>query len=102
MSVILYVDFPYTGPWDKEMTIAMQELAQSINNEPGFIWKIWTENTAELCAGGIYLFESQETAGSYLTKHSARLKSFGIPIVNGRIFNINKDLSLLNQVDFIR
>ncbi|CAG0976175.1 partial Putative monooxygenase YdhR, partial [Rhodocyclaceae bacterium] len=44
MSTLLYVDFPYPGPWGSEMSEAMQELAQSISKEPGLIWKIWTEN----------------------------------------------------------
>ena len=51
---ILQVDFPYTGPWGAEMSAAMQALAQSINNEPGLLWKIWTENPDTNEAGGIY------------------------------------------------
>ena len=30
MNYILQVDFPYTGPWDDEMTAAMHDLAHSI------------------------------------------------------------------------
>lgn len=51
MSVILQVDFPYQGPWGAEMTVAMDELANSINQEPGFVWKIWTENQQTQKAG---------------------------------------------------
>nr|WP_314267237.1 monooxygenase [uncultured Moellerella sp.] len=100
MSVILQVDFPYTGPWGEEMTIAMNALAESINLEPGFLWKIWTENKTNQEAGGIYFFTSEYDAQAYLVKHSARLQSFGIPYVNGKIFAVNHKLSLLNQAIF--
>ncbi|MEQ4924566.1 monooxygenase [Proteus hauseri] len=101
MQVILQVDFPYQGPWGEEMTQAMDALSTSINQEPGFIWKIWTENKKAQKAGGVYLFTSASDAQSYLEKHSARLKSFGIPEVRGEIFAINQALSLHNQASFL-
>lgn len=101
MSVILQVDFPYQGPWGDEMASAMNDLAESINQEPGFIWKIWTENRQTQMAGGVYLFASEADAQAYLIKHSARLKSFGVPDVRGEIFAVNKALSQLNQAQFI-
>ncbi|WP_368884935.1 monooxygenase [Providencia vermicola] len=101
MPVILQVDFPYQGPWGQDMANAMETLAKSINEEPGFIWKIWTENPATQQAGGIYLFNSQEQAQAYLEKHSARLKSFGVSEVRGEIFAVNHALSQLNQAQFI-
>lgn len=97
MSFILQVDFPYQGPWGAEMQQAMQALAESINQEPGFIWKIWTENQDKLQAGGIYLFESEQTAEQYLDKHAARLKGFGVAVVNAKIFALNESLSVLNK-----
>ena len=101
MQVILQVDFPYQGPWGEEMRLAMDSLSTSINQEPGFIWKIWTENKETQKAGGIYLFASASEAQAYLEKHSARLKSFGIPEVRGEIFAINHALSLQNQASFL-
>ncbi|EMU9119937.1 monooxygenase [Providencia stuartii] len=101
MQVILQVDFPYQGPWGEQMADAMKTLAESINDEPGFIWKIWTENPSTQKAGGIYLFASEEQAQAYLQKHSARLKSFGFPEVRGEIFAVNHALSQLNQAHFI-
>lgn len=101
MHVLLQVDFPYHGPFDNEMTQAMDALSASINQEPGFIWKIWTENKETQKAGGIYLFDSKENAQAYLEKHSVRLKSFGIPEVRGDIFAVNQALSLKNQASFL-
>lgn len=44
---LLQVDFEFSGPFGEEMSNALVDLAKSINNEPGMIWKIWTENEAE-------------------------------------------------------
>lgn len=41
---ILQVDFPSSGPFGSEMSEAMEGLAESIANEPGLVWKLWTEN----------------------------------------------------------
>lgn len=93
MGYLLQVDFPYTGPWGQEMTAQMDGLAQSIASEPGLIWKIWTENPQANEAGGVYLFQDLDSAQAYLAMHTARLKGFGIPQVNGKIFLVNEALS---------
>ena len=97
MSYILQVDFPYTGPWGEAMTEAMEGLARSIAEEPGLLWKIWTENEAAGEAGGIYLFKDIPSAEAYLAMHTARLKGFGIPHVNGKIFAVNEALSQIDH-----
>jgi len=97
MSYILQVDFPYSGPWGDEMTKAMKDLARSIAEEPGLIWKIWTENETSGEAGGIYLFKDLPSAEAYLSMHTVRLKNFGIPHVNGKIFEVNEPLSKLDR-----
>lgn len=97
MSYLLQVDFPFQGPWGEEMTQAMKELANSIAQEPGLIWKIWTENPKQNEAGGIYFFDTEQNAQNYLAMHSKRLNEFGIKPVNGKIFAVNKDLSLIDK-----
>ena len=97
MSYILQVDFPFQGPWGNEMTSALRGLAESIAKEPGLIWKIWTENQAVGEAGGIYLFEDLPNAEAYLAMHTERLMSFGVPRVNGKIFEVNEALSLIDR-----
>ena len=64
MTYLLQVDFKMEGPFGEEMSKGFAELAQSINDEPGMIWKIWTEDAAAKEAGGVYLFETKETATS--------------------------------------
>ena len=97
MSYILQVDFPYAGPWGQAMTEAMEGLARSIAEEPGLLWKIWTENEAAGEAGGIYLFKDIPSAEAYLAMHTERLKGFGIPHVNGKIFAVNEALSQMDR-----
>jgi len=97
MNKLLQVDFEFHGPFGQELSSALTELAHSINNEAGLIWKIWTENEKTQQAGGIYLFESEATALAYLEMHAARLKEMGIPEVSGKIFDVNQSLSLINQ-----
>ena len=93
MPYLLQVDFPYPGPWAETMTAAMRELAQSIADEPGLLWKLWTENETTGEAGGVYLFSDLPSAQAYLAKHSQRLQGFGIPRVNAKIFAVNEALS---------
>jgi hypothetical protein len=97
MSYILQVDFPYAGPWGPAMAEAMEDLARSIAEEPGLLWKIWTENQAAGEAGGIYLFKDIPSAEAYLAMHAARLKGLGISHVHGKIFAVNEALSQMDR-----
>ncbi|MBS4196352.1 monooxygenase [Lederbergia citri] len=97
MAFVLQVDFKMDGPFGDEMAEAFSDLAKSIKEEEGFIWKIWTENQDTKEAGGIYLFETKETAEKYIDMHSKRLAGFGIPEVNAKIFAINSKLSELTN-----
>ena len=87
---LLQLHFAFNGPFGSEMSRQLVELAESINQEPGFIWKGWTES-------GIYLFEDEETALAYLNKHTARLKSLGVDEVIGKVFDVNEPLTALNH-----
>lgn len=97
MPILLQVDFPYQGPWGEDMAQAMQGLAQSIAQEPGLLWKIWTENRDTSEAGGIYLFADRASAESYLDMHSARLRAFGVAAVNAKFFDVNVPLSQIDR-----
>ncbi len=97
MTKLLQLHFDYHGPFGEDMSNQLVELAQSINDEPGFMWKIWTENSETQEAGGIYAFESEETALAYVAKHTSRLKLFGVEEVIYKLFDINEPLTLLNK-----
>lgn len=93
MAYVLQVDFKMDGPFGDEMAEGFSDLAKSINEEKGFIWKIWTENSETNETGGIYLFETKEAAENYIEMHSERLAGFGITDVNAKIFAINSKLT---------
>ncbi|MCG9733842.1 monooxygenase [Pseudoalteromonas shioyasakiensis] len=94
---LLQVDFEYQGAMGDEMSKALVDLAESINQEEGLIWKIWTENESDKLGGGIYLFADEASAKAYLEMHTARLKSMGVANVRGIIFDINLPLTKINQ-----
>ena len=97
MAKLLQIDFPFAGPFGAEMTSALEGLAQSIAQQPGLCWKIWTENAAEHIAGGIYLFTDQASAEAYLAMHRARLASFGIEDIRARILDVNEGLTRIDR-----
>lgn len=94
---LLQIDFKMDAPFGDEMSKAFEPLAQSIAQEKGLIWKIWTENSETKEAGGIYLFENEDSAKTYLNMHTKRLESFGITPVRAKIFNINIPLSKIDK-----
>jgi hypothetical protein len=97
MATLLQFDFPFEGPFGAAMAEALADLARSINEEPGFLWKIWTENAAAHTAGGIYLFADHGSAEAYLAKHTARLEGFGVSDIRARVFDVNETLSAITH-----
>lgn len=97
MAYVLQADFKMNGPFGDEMAEAFSDLAKSINDEEGFVWKIWTENSETNEAGGIYLFETKETAEKYLDMHTRRLAGFGVTDINAKIFAINSKLTEITK-----
>jgi hypothetical protein len=94
---LLQFDFPAAGPWGEAMTGAFADLAHSVANAPGLIWKIWTENEATGEQGGIYLFTDTESAEAYREMHTARLASFGITDIRAKTFAVNEPLSAITR-----
>ncbi|WP_321471024.1 monooxygenase [Halarcobacter sp.] len=101
MKYLLQLDFPYTGPFNEQMTEAMSDLAKDIATEKGLIFKLWTENKDTKEAGGIYVFDNIVDAKRYLEKHTNRLESFGITNIKSKFFEINEDLSVLSKANFL-
>lgn len=97
MSKLLQMDFPTDGPFGEEMSKVYQELAESIEKEPGLIWKIWTENAETKESGGIYLFEDEASLQNYLDMHTKRLQSFGVTNIRVKIFDVNKPLTNITK-----
>ena len=88
--------FPVEAMGDA-LTQGAQELAKSINNEEGFVSKVWIENKETKESGGIYIFETMETAKAYATMHAERVKKMGATNITVKYFNINTPLSTINK-----
>jgi len=97
MAVVVQVNFSMRGPWGAEMAEAFRGLAESINAEPGFLWKVWIEDESAGRSGGIYLFDTRENAEAYVAMHTERLAGFGITEVSATFSDVNEPLSTLNR-----
>jgi putative monooxygenase ydhR len=73
-----------------EIEAAWLDAAQPIADWPGLRWKVWLMNEAEREAGGIYLFESDAAAQSYLAGPIvASLKSSpAISNISAKLFDV--------------
>ncbi|MCK7545441.1 YdhR family protein [Marinobacter bryozoorum] len=43
------------------------------------------------------MFEDETSARAYLDMHSRRLKEFGVPEVNAKVFGVNEALSVIDH-----
>jgi len=68
---LVQFDFKYAGPFDQEMTEAMDGLAHAIADE--------------------------QSARDYMARHTERLKSFGIDKVNAKLFDVNVPLTQITR-----
>jgi hypothetical protein len=73
-----------------ELEAAWLEVAQPIADVPGLRWKVWLMNEADHEAGGIYLFESEAAAHSYLAGPIvAALKSSpAVSHISAKLFDV--------------
>jgi hypothetical protein len=98
---IVQVDFPHSCPWGPAMAEALDGLARSIAEEPGFLFKYWTEDEAGGRAGGIYGFASRAEADAYLAMHTARLEGFGYDGIRGLVLDVNEPLSRIDRAPLL-
>ncbi|HEX6252011.1 MAG TPA: YdhR family protein [Gemmatimonadaceae bacterium] len=62
---LLQVNLKFSIP-RADLETAWLQAAQPIADAPGLRWKVWLMNEKESEAGGIYLFDSEQAAQSYL------------------------------------
>lgn len=99
---LLQMDFPFSGSSKEEMNNNLQDLAKSIAEYPGVIWKIWTVNESTHEGGGIYLFEDEASLYSYVQMHTERLKDFGVTTLNTKVFDIPEVLTAIARGQLTR
>lgn len=85
------------GPMTEEAAADMKQLAESIAQQPGVIWKIWTHESGTDRFGSTYLFSDLEALETYKEMHMKRLEAFGVTEITDYIFDIMEDLSVINK-----
>ena len=95
--VLLSFDFPFRPSGGAEEEAALRALAESIAQEPGLLWKIWTHSVEEGRAGGVYLFETRAAAEAYHRMHAARLGAMGVTGIEATYRDIIAPLTRINR-----
>ena len=86
---ILQVNMKFSIP-RADLEKAYLDVAKPIADVPGLRWKVWLMNEAEHEAGGIYLFESEVAAQSYLAGPivSALKASPAVSNISAKLFDV--------------
>ncbi len=87
----------FDGPITDEFLAQTKQLAESIAEEPGIIWKIWTVEEGTSHFGSTYLFRSREYLETYKTMHLKRLEAIGVTVTAEHVFDIMEDVSRINN-----
>ncbi len=97
-KTILQVNYRFNSSRSQHVAM-VTPLAEPISGVPGLIWKIWLMNEADSEAGGIYLFESRESANAFM--NSQAIADFvaqpSISGVSAKLFEPNETLSRVTR-----
>lgn len=75
-NAFVYTELQISAPFD---TVPWQDLNDQIANEPGFLNKTWFSGVGNNSVGGIYSFDSVETAQHYCTSFFPKVaKNLGV------------------------
>jgi Putative mono-oxygenase ydhR len=82
-----------------ELEAAWIEVAQPIADVPGLRWKVWLMNEVEQEAGGIYLFENEAAAQSYLAGPivEALKSSPAVSNISAKLFDVLESHSAITR-----
>jgi len=97
MAVILHVNYIPTDAQNAIPFADRQASAERINQLDGFRWKFWVSNADANERGGVYLFDDEASARAWGENARARLTAAGGREVSIRVFNIDPELSRINQ-----
>ncbi|WP_035092507.1 monooxygenase [Aquimarina macrocephali] len=99
MSILKIWDLhlKYDGPVTQEFMEGNKNLAKSIAEEEGVIWKIWTHEEGTNHFGSTYLFKNEEYLKKYREMHIKRLNGIGITEITDYTFDVLEDLSKINN-----
>ncbi|MBY6045652.1 monooxygenase [Phaeobacter italicus] len=87
----------YDGPMTEEFAEDTKRLAESISQETGVIWKIWTVDGSSGDFGSTYLFRDIAALETYKAMHMKRLAAIGVTVTSDHVFDIMEDLSAITN-----
>ncbi|UWQ91620.1 monooxygenase [Rhodobacteraceae bacterium M382] len=87
----------YNGPMTQEFAEGTKQLAHSIAQDPGVIWKIWTIDQNSGDFGSTYLFRDLAALDTYKAMHVKRLAAIGVTVTSDHVFDIMEDLSAITN-----
>jgi len=97
-KTILQVNYGFTSSLSDHKEL-VTPLAEPISAVPGLVWKVWLMNEVDKEAGGIYLFESRDSAEGFMS--SQAIADFAaqpsITNINAKMFNPDESLSQITR-----
>ncbi len=95
---ILQVNLKFSIP-RADLVEAWLGAAQPIADTPGLQWKVWLMNEAGNEAGGIYLFESENAAQSYISGPivAALKASPAVSDISAKLFDVLPEHSAITR-----
>ena len=95
---VLQVNLKFNIP-RADLAAAWMGAAQPIADTPGLQWKVWLMNEAENEAGGIYLFDSKESAQSYMSGPivAALKASPAVSDISAKLFDVLEDHTAITR-----
>lgn len=95
---ILQVNVKFSIP-RADLATAWFGAAQPIADTPGLVWKVWLMNEAESEAGGIYLFDSKDSAQAYMAGPivAALKASPVISNISAKLFDVLEEHSAITR-----
>ena len=95
---ILQINFKLNVP-SAEYRKIVKSVVQAIADVPGLVWKVWLLNEQEGEAGGIYLFQDEQSLSDYLSSPIIRqIKSLPqLREISGKCFETIPELTIVTR-----
>jgi hypothetical protein len=86
------------GQDDAEQAERLLGAAERIAGLPGLQWKVWIYDGAAECAGGVYLFDTEEHALAWRDALPGSLGRLpGVTDIDARCFDVDERLSAITR-----
>ena len=99
MSIrVLQINFKFNAP-SGDLKNGFEPLVNDISAVPGLRWKIWIMNEQEHEAGGIYLFDDEDSVQAYLEGPIvAGLKAHpALSEISAKQFDVLEDFTIVTR-----